>query len=173
MEKNLNVFVFDVDGVMTTGHFLYSASGKVYKIFGPDDNDAIQILSNFMNIQFVTGDKRGFPISKARIVEDMKMPLELVSGMARIEWIEKHWHPKEVVYMGDGIFDGLVFEKVAYSIAPNNADEYVKLKANYVTKQSGGNRAAAEACFHILKKFFGYNHRDDILFKSKKEIFSC
>ena len=29
------VFILDVDGVMTTGHFIYTKDGKSMKIFGP------------------------------------------------------------------------------------------------------------------------------------------
>ena len=54
------VFVLDVDGVMTTGHFLYSVEGKAYKIFGPDDNDGLSLLRKFVEIHFVTGDRKGF-----------------------------------------------------------------------------------------------------------------
>src|SRR3990167_1329133 len=39
MEK-LN-FILDVDGVLTTGHFLYSIEGKAFKIFGPHDADGL------------------------------------------------------------------------------------------------------------------------------------
>mgnify|MGYP004004047157 FL=1 len=39
------VFILDVDGVMTTGHFLYSEAGKQMKIFGPDDNDGLGLLN--------------------------------------------------------------------------------------------------------------------------------
>ena len=35
------IFLIDVDGVMTTGQFAYTANGKTMKIFGPDDNDAL------------------------------------------------------------------------------------------------------------------------------------
>jgi hypothetical protein len=39
-EKPLHVCL-DVDGVMTTGEFYYSADGKVMKVFGPDDHNAL------------------------------------------------------------------------------------------------------------------------------------
>ena len=72
------VFILDVDGVMTTGHFLYSESGKIMKIFGPDDNDGLGLLNQYMQIRFVTGDRKGFAISNKRIKEDMKFDLDLV-----------------------------------------------------------------------------------------------
>ena len=66
------VFILDVDGVMTNGQFLYSKEGKEMKVFGPDDNDALCLLKPYLEIRFVTGDKKGFKISKKRINDDMK-----------------------------------------------------------------------------------------------------
>ncbi len=148
------VFIVDVDGVMTTGHFIYTESGKAMKIFGPDDNDGLGLLKPFINIRFVTGDRKGFPISNKRIHEDMKFELNLVSTIKRVEWIKDHYDLRQVIYMGDGIFDHYVMKEVGYSIATANADRMAKLHADYVTERSGGDRAVAEACLHIMEKFF-------------------
>ena len=147
-------FLLDVDGVMTNGNFFYSTEGKVLKVFGPDDNDALSLLTNHLKIQFVSGDRKGFPISKKRIVDDMHFDLDLVSTIRRVEWISENYDLQHVIYMGDGIFDHYVFEKVGYSIAPANADKNARESANYVTERLGGDRAVAEACLHILEKFF-------------------
>jgi 3-deoxy-D-manno-octulosonate 8-phosphate phosphatase (KDO 8-P phosphatase) len=148
------VFILDVDGVMTTGHFLYTAEGKVMKIFGPDDNDGLSLLKGFLDVRFVTGDKKGFPISKKRIVDDMGFDLDIVSTVRRVEWIAERYPLESVIYMGDGIFDHYVMTKVGYSIAPANADKNAKAYASYITERSGGDRAVAEAAMHILEKFF-------------------
>ncbi len=148
------VFILDVDGVMTTGHFLYTQHGKVMKIFGPDDNDALSLLRSNLEIRFVTGDKKGFPISKKRIVDDMGFDLDIVSTIKRIDWIEKRYPLESVIYMGDGIFDHYVMRHVGYSIAPANSDSNAKQFASYVTKRNGGDRAVAEASIHIMEKFF-------------------
>lgn len=150
MMKN---FIIDVDGCLTTGQFLYSAKGKVMKVFGPDDADALSILKEKMNIEMISGDKRGFPITKKRL-NDMNFPIHLVSTFERAEWIKERFNLEEVIYMGDGIYDALVFESVAYSIAPANAFYIAKQKANFVTQTKGGEGAVAEACMHILEKFF-------------------
>ena len=63
-KKKLSYFILDVDGVMTTGQFIYTNKGKSLKIFGPDDNDGLSLLSPYIKIQFVTGDKTGYKISK-------------------------------------------------------------------------------------------------------------
>ena len=56
--------------------------------------------------------------------------------------------------MGDGIFDHYVMKGVGYSIAPANADKLAKKHADFITERSGGDRAVAEACLHILEKFY-------------------
>ena len=65
---NPKVFILDVDGVMTTGHFLYSQDGKEYKVFGSHDNDGLKLLNDRVNLQFITADKRGFPITKKELL---------------------------------------------------------------------------------------------------------
>lgn len=152
--KKLRVLILDVDGVLTNGQFVYSSEGKMYKIFGPDDNDAISLLSHFMEVRCITGDRKGYEISRRRVVSDMGLQLDLVSTIKRASWIAEHYDLDDVIYMGDGIFDHYVMKKAGYSIAPANADKSAKEVANYVTERSGGDRAVAEACLHIMDKFF-------------------
>jgi 3-deoxy-D-manno-octulosonate 8-phosphate phosphatase (KDO 8-P phosphatase) len=149
-----NIFILDVDGVLTTGQFFYTADGKAMKVFGPDDNDGLSLLNKYVQVRFVTGDKKGFAISKKRIVDDMGFRLDIVSTIRRIDWIEERYALDSVIYMGDGIFDHYVMSKVGYSIAPANSDKNAKRYASFVTERSGGDRAVAEACMHILDKFF-------------------
>ncbi|AQL31351.1 phosphatase [Prochlorococcus sp. RSP50] len=139
---------------MTSGDFFYSEEGKLLKVFGPDDHDALTLLKPYIDIRFITGDKKGFKISQKRIVEDMKFKLDLVSTVKRIDWIKDNYNCNDVIYMGDGIFDHYVMREVRYSIAPSNGDPFTKKSANFVTKRSGGDRSVAEACLHILEKFF-------------------
>ena len=148
------VFMMDVDGVLTTGNFFYDLNGKIMKLFGPDDHDALLLLKKHIEIIFVTGDKKGYAISEKRIVKDMKMELYPVSTIDRVKWISKKYNLEEVIYMGDGIFDDKVFKAVGYSIATADAFYKTKILADFVTHCTGGNRAVAEATLHILEKFF-------------------
>jgi 3-deoxy-D-manno-octulosonate 8-phosphate phosphatase (KDO 8-P phosphatase) len=155
MKRKPENFILDLDGVMTDGRFYYTTKGKMMKVFGSDDHDALVLLRPYLNIIFITGDRKGFEISKKRIVDDMKFPLELVSTFERVEWMLKQGlDPKASIYMGDGIFDAMVFVQVAYGIAPANAFYTTKERAHFVTRSVGGKGAVAEACLHILKKFF-------------------
>jgi 3-deoxy-D-manno-octulosonate 8-phosphate phosphatase (KDO 8-P phosphatase) len=147
-------FILDLDGVFTDGKFYYNQEGKYMKVFGADDHDCLNVLKQFMKIHVVTADSKGFKIAKKRIQEDMELNIDLVSAAERVHWLAKKYNLQKTIYMGDGVLDYLVFEKVFYSIAPVNALSTTKKRASFVTENSGGNRAVAEACLHILKKFF-------------------
>lgn len=161
-------FILDADGVFTDGSFYYSKEGKLMKKYGPDDADALAILKNYLKIIVISGDKRGYRITEKRIVQDMGLKLFKVSTFQRLEWILKHFNLEETIYMGDGIFDSLVFNRVAYSIAPANSLDITKKKANFVTKRKGGEGAVAEAAIHIMTSFFNVKF-DENLFSEIKE----
>lgn len=160
LKKNLKdihkpkVFILDVDGVLTNGQFFYTNKGKEMKVFGPDDNDGLSLLSESLEIRFITGDRKGLEISRKRIVDDMGYKLDLVSTIRRTQWINENYSLNSVIYMGDGIFDHYVMKEVLYSIAPSNADKNAKAYASFITERAGGDRAVAEACLHILERFF-------------------
>lgn len=56
--------------------------------------------------------------------------------------------------MGDGIFDHYVMQEVGYSISTVDGDSHARKYADYITKRKGGKRAVAEACLHLMEKFF-------------------
>ncbi len=166
--KKFKNLIIDVDGVMTDGKFYYSVDGKVLKAFGADDHDALSILKKYLNIIFITGDQKGFKISKKRIFEHMGFKIYLVSTVKRVQWIESKFKLKECIYIGDGILDYLVMKKIGYSITPNNSSNFTKKYSNHVLKRSGGDRAVSEACIFILKKFFKINDFTKINLKKTK-----
>lgn len=158
----MKAFLIDVDGVLTTGQFFYTAEGKAMKAFGPDDNDGLSLLLPHLEIRCITGDKKGWEISHKRVVDHMRLNLDLVSTIRRVEWIAERYPLEQVIYMGDGIFDHYVMKRVGYAIAPANADPLAKQSAHFVTQRSGGDRAVAEACLHILGRFFEPYNPDEL-----------
>lgn len=151
---SIRYFVLDVDGVLTTGQFIYSKHGKLYKIFGPHDNDGIKLLKGRLEIRFLTADRRGFSISKKRIVDDMGQRLDYVNEDTRLQYVSDTFGLENTIYMGDGIHDVSILKGCAYGIAPNNARREAKKAADYITPSNGGEGAVLDACLKIAKTFF-------------------
>ncbi len=148
------VFVLDVDGVMTTGQFLYSEFGKVYKVFGPHDADGLKMLKGKLDILFITADKRGFNITKKRIVDDMGYDLQLCPEEERNTFFSEVIGYEQTIFMGDGIFDAPILKKCLCGIAPQNARPEAKEAADYVTPSASGCGAVLDACIYILEGYF-------------------
>jgi 3-deoxy-D-manno-octulosonate 8-phosphate phosphatase (KDO 8-P phosphatase) len=161
--------IFDIDGVMTTGQFLYSENGKEYKIFGPHDNDGIKLLSDKFKVVFLTADKRGLSISKKRIVDDMNQELFLVGERERLSFIESKFGLQNVIYMGDGLHDAIILKNCRFGIAPRNARIEAKRSADYVTPTNSGEGAVLDASLKILKKYFRSEYKQITKMKLPKK----
>jgi 3-deoxy-D-manno-octulosonate 8-phosphate phosphatase (KDO 8-P phosphatase) len=147
MKSKLNL-VLDIDGVMTTGHFLYSEDGKAYKIFGPHDADGLKLIKDKVNIYFITADKRGYPISEKRI-NDMGYPITLVTEQDRYNYVKEKFGFDNTIFVGDGIFDAPILKACKFGIAPNNARIEARDMADFVTDSKSGEGAVCDACIYI------------------------
>ena len=138
---------------MTDGKFVYTESGKVAKVFGPEDADALKLLRAILPITFLSADWRGFEITRTRIEVDMGFRLEKVATSERLEWITQDTKSIPWVYMGDSFVDGSILGAANLSIAPANAHPVAKRAAKFVTNARGGEGAVAEACSIIVQEY--------------------
>ena len=149
--------ICDVDGVLTDGKFYYSEQGKVFKVFGSHDSDALNLLTldSRVSVYFVTADSRGFNISKKRL-NDMGFDLKLVKANERIEFIKEINVDSFSIYVGDSFTDIDSMEISDLSIAPKNAHIAAKRKANLITNSNSSEGALSEVCLLIIKYFKKY-----------------
>lgn len=153
---NNKVVISDVDGCLTDGKFIYTADGKVAKIFGPHDNDGVKLLkANNFDVVFISADKRGFPITKRRI-DDMNCPVFNVSESDRMGWVKNYIEMNEYrfsVFFGDGISDITVMDVVDKFACPANARKEVKMVADYVTDSIGGQGAFLDFAQWVIETY--------------------
>lgn len=149
-----SVVISDVDGCLTDGRYIYTADGKVAKVFGPHDNDGVKLLkANDIDVVFISADKRGFPITKKRI-EDMKCPIFNVSEAERVDWVRDYIKENNYqfsVFFGDGINDVPVKDVVTYFVCPANARIEAKFAAVHVTESIGGQGAFLDLAQWVIK----------------------
>lgn len=144
-------FVLDVDGVMTSGKFLYTDQGKIMKEFGPHDAYSLKKIREHVNIFFISADERGFKISKKRIA-DIGFSIELVPEDNRYSYIVNNFSFENLIYMGDGDADAQILKDAFIGIAPANSRPNALKVANYITKAIGGEGAVAEACDYLQRE---------------------
>ena len=145
-------FILDVDGVLSTGQYLYSNDGKIYKIFGPHDHDGLKLVSTKIEISFISADKRGYEISERR-VHDMGFGLQLVSEKDRYNLLYNKYDFNKLIFMGDGIHDVKILKNCLFGIAPAYARIEAKNCADFITESRAGEGAVLDACIEIKKRF--------------------
>lgn len=157
----INKLVLDVDGVLNTGHILYSSAGKMFKVFGPHDKDGFKIIKKYLtDITFITADVTGWDITYARIVKDWKYrpdQLVLVTEEDRMSWFETNCDFETTAFIGDGYNDAPILERVKLGIAPASARIEAKIAAKYVTPSPAGSGAVLDACLYIEGVINGFN----------------
>ena len=149
------VFILDVDGVVTDSRMFYTKDGKCMKAFGCDDFDILKELNKHIPVHFITADKKGFAITQKRVEEEMGFELDLVphGAQERWDWMKNVYPDKDIIFMGDGYADYYAIENCFFGITTKDALDHVKDVADYITKRSGGDRAVAEVCIHLMGRF--------------------
>lgn len=71
-----------------------------------------------------------------------------------LEWLKRNFNLSESIFTGDSMHDAEIFPLMTYSIAPASAFYLAREKADFVTSHRAGEGAVAEACLHIIDKFF-------------------
>ena len=80
--------------------------------------------------------------------------LNLVSEEDRYQYLNKKFGIKNIIYMGDGIYDAKILSDCYYGISPKNSRTEAKKSSDFITKNRSAEGAVLDACLHIDKKFF-------------------
>ena len=116
-------FIMDVDGVLNDGMLYWYAGGKPFKAFGNYDHDGLKMLRKHLEIEFVSADEVGWPITESRIIEHMKFPCTMVKEKDRLDFVLNKGNPEETIFMGDGPFDAKIFPHVGLSMLQHRLGE--------------------------------------------------
>ncbi len=147
-------FVFDFDGVMTTGGIAFSPSGERIVEFSAKDVYALE-----------RAVAEGFPV--AVVARDLPETVDGFLGSLGVKLIPeiKGKHPDilasfmrehnlssdRILYMGDDIPDIALMTAFGVSACPSNAAEEVKSISDYISLERGGAGAIRDVIEQTLK----------------------
>ena len=152
--KNIKVFAFDVDGVMTDGSVTYDENGVEYKTFNVKDGHGIVRAnkSGFITA-IITARKNGTVQHRAENLNITEIYQGQKYKLPALDEILAKYNLKyeNVAYMGDDIPDICILEKVGLASCPNDAVKEVRDICNFISSQNGGRGAVRELCDFVLE----------------------
>lgn len=158
----------DIDGVWTSGGMYYDQSGNELKKFNTSDSAGVLFAKALqIPLAIITGEDTEIVARRARklkidyLYQGISNKTKVASRICKELGIDL----SETAYIGDDIGDIALLRKVGFSCAPNNASDYVKIEADYITKKNGGQGAFREFVEEIL------NRNDQYLLSSVIEEF--
>ena len=139
--------VFDVDGVLTNGHIIYTEDGHELKAFHVHDGlglkalraHGIEVAIISARISHLVARRMG----ELGILHVYQGQEELLDAL--------HLSAGDCSYTGDALPDLVVMQEVGLSIAVANAHAWVRERAHWQTQREGGQGAAREVCDLLIE----------------------
>jgi len=153
LAKNIELVIFDIDGVLTTGALYFDNNGDEYKAFNSKDGHGIRMLLECgIDAAVITGRKselvkhRMNDLGLTTIYQGYRDKRPAFKKLLEETGIK----PENIAYVGDDVVDLPVMTQVGLAVAVGDAHEFVKQHAHYVTKVNGGCGAGREIIELIL-----------------------
>lgn len=152
--QNIQLAIFDVDGVLTDGTFLIGDDGQQYKAFYTKDGQGLRMLQDAgVTVGIITGrtskvvEHRMRELGVEHVYQGQRDKIAAYETMLS----DLELNAEQVAYVGDDVIDLPVMRRVGLSIAVRDAEPLVKEHAHWITPRHGGRGAVRDACEMMLR----------------------
>tara|TARA_B100000686_G_C16775722_1_gene968332 strand:+ start:372 stop:896 length:525 start_codon:yes stop_codon:yes gene_type:complete len=151
--KDVQVVIFDVDGVLTDGTLYLIDNGEEIKAFNSRDGHGMRMLkSSGIELAIITARKsncvklRAENLNISMLYQGEKNKLKTFESLITKLKIDM----KACAYIGDDLIDLPIMDRCGLSICVPSSPALVKKNSHYVTKSECGHGAVREACELIM-----------------------
>jgi 3-deoxy-D-manno-octulosonate 8-phosphate phosphatase (KDO 8-P phosphatase) len=152
--KNIELVIFDIDGVMTDGGLFFDNNGDEYKAFHSLDGHGLRMLQECgVRVAVITGRKselvkhRMHDLGVTLLYQGYRDKRPAFEALLK----EVDLGKDQITYVGDDVVDLPIMSQLNFAIAVQNAHPFVKQHAHWITDRSGGRGAVRDVCEFILE----------------------
>lgn len=152
--SHVRTFIFDVDGVMTSGNVLLTPDGDMLRIMNVKDGYAIQLaVRKGYRIVIITGGNSSSVHSRfaGLGVEEIHMGIGNKLEVFERFIAESGINPEHILYMGDDIPDYKPMTLVGVPACPADAAEEIKAISRYISINRGGEGCVRDVIEQVMK----------------------
>ncbi len=150
----IELVIFDVDGVFSDGRIYLSNSGEELKAFHTRDGFGVKALLNAgLELAVITGRKstllenRMSALGVTRVYQGVDNKVVAYKELLQ----QLNLKPQQVAYIGDDMVDLPVMKQVGFSVCVADGHPYVKQNVDLITYTQGGFGAVRELADLILQ----------------------
>lgn len=150
----IQLVIFDVDGVLTDGRLYLGNDGNEYKAFHIRDGHGIKMLIEAgVEVAIISGRHAA---SVERRMADLGIRYAYLGVSDKLATLNSllarmGLTTEQVAFAGDDLIDLPVMTRVGLAIAVQDADPFVKQHAHWQTPSGGGRGAARDVCELLLE----------------------
>ena len=152
--KDINTFIFDVDGVLTNSEIIVLESGKLLRKMSIRDGYAIKhAMKSGYRVAIITGGKSEGVVTRLKNlgVEDVYYGIsDKVDAYQELVYTYD-LNPVQILYMGDDFPDIEVMHKVGIAACPKDAAHEVISVADYISPIEGGKGCARDVIEKVMR----------------------
>ncbi len=149
----VELVVFDIDGVMTDGRLYRDDSGQEIKAFHSRDGLGLKaLMRNGFTVAALTARRsRLVQVRMAELGIELLVQGREDKGLAFEEVLELTGIAAErTAYMGDDLVDWPAMRRASVKLCPGDADAWIVARADHATEAHGGRGAVREAAELLL-----------------------
>lgn len=152
--EKIELFITDVDGVLTDGRIVLGNNGEEFKFFHVQDGMGLKLAQEAgIEVAIITGresklvQQRADELAIEEVHQNIKDKIKVFNSLLEKQGITA----EEAAYIGDDINDLPILEQVGLALTVANGVDKVKEEADYVTDKEGGRGGVREAVELILE----------------------
>ena len=163
--KNIKLFVFDVDGVLTDGSVILLDNGEQARQMNIKDGYALQLaIKHGYEILIISGgDSTAVKTRLQKLgIKHIFFGVSDKKGLL-LNFIKEYIFKKqEILYMGDDVPDLLPMKEAGVACAPFDAVAEIKSIAHYISPVLGGKGCVRDVIEKVLKLNNLWNEPNDV-----------
>ncbi len=150
----IELVIFDVDGVLTDGGLFFGDDGQEYKAFHSRDGHGMKMLrASGVEVGIITGRTSQVVTHRMANLGIEHVYQGKVEKLPAFEALTARLQltPAQVAYVGDDVVDLPIMLRVGLAVAVADAHPLVLKHAHWHTPHGGGRGAARDVCELIME----------------------
>ena len=149
---DIDVFVFDFDGVLTDNKVYLDQNGVESVSCSRADGLAFDVLRKLNKPAFILSTEKSTVVA----MRAKKLKIPVIQGVSdKVKAIkelvnEKHYNIKNILYVGNDLNDYAVMQLCGYSVCPADSHPKIKQISDIFLSTNGGNGVVREILEEVL-----------------------